>query len=121
MSQGTYRICSRCIMDTTDSGITFDERIKPNWHPDEEGEKRLAPVIDRIKREGRGRDYDCLVGLSGGVDSSYVAYLAKEHFGLRPLLFHVDTGWNSQVSVPNIQKLVEGLGLDLHTEVIYWP
>jgi N-acetyl sugar amidotransferase len=119
-------------MDTTAPHITFDERgwcdycrnyyqnILPNWHPDEKGEKSLAPLIDKIKKEGKGRDHDCMIGISGGVDSSYVAYVAKEKFGLRPLLFHVDAGWNSQVSVNNIEKLIDGLKLDLHTEVINW-
>lgn len=127
-----YQICANCIMDTSDSNITFDSRgwcdycnnyysnILPHWHPDERGERELQPVIDRIKREGRGRDHDCLIGISGGVDSSYVTYLAKVKYGLRPLLFHVDAGWNSQQSVNNIEKLVDGLKLDLHTEVVDW-
>lgn len=120
-------------MDTSDPNITFDERgwcdycrnyfenILPNWHPDEEGERMLAPLIAKIRNEGKGRDHDCLIGLSGGVDSSYVTYLAKEKFGLRPMLFHVDAGWNSQEAVNNIERLVDGLGLDLYTEVIDWP
>ena len=69
---------------------------------------------------GKDRDHDCIIGVSGGVDSSYVAYLAKEKLGLRPLILHVDAGWNSQQSVNNIEKMVDGLGLDLHTEVIDW-
>ena len=132
MSQSNYRICANCIMDTSDSHITFDERgwcdycnnyytnILPNWHPDEQGEKTLGRVIDRIKKDGKGRDHDCLIGVSGGVDSSYVTYLSKAKFGLRPLIFHVDAGWNSQVAVNNIEKLIDGLGLDLHTEVVDW-
>jgi N-acetyl sugar amidotransferase len=80
----------------------------------------IAPVMERIRREGKGRDHDCLIGISGGVDSSYVTYLAKQKFGLRPLLYHVDAGWNSQPAVNNIEKLVDGLGLDLHTEVVDW-
>lgn len=119
-------------MDTSDSNITFDERgwcdycnnyyanILPNWHPDAEGEAVLQREIDEIKRHGKGRDHDCLIGISGGVDSSYVTYLAKEKFGLRPLLFHVDAGWNSQQAVNNVEKLVDALGLDLHTEVVNW-
>ena len=119
-------------MDTTDPNITFDERgwcdycrnyydnILPNWHPNEKGEKTLARIAKKMKRDGKRRDHDCLIGISGGVDSSYVAYVAKEKMGLKPLLYHVDTGWNSQVSVNNIQRLVDGLGLDLYTEVIDW-
>jgi N-acetyl sugar amidotransferase len=119
-------------MDTTDPNIIFDERgwcdycrnyyenILPNWHPNEIGEKMLAPMINKIKREGKGRDHDCLIGISGGVDSSYVTLVAKEKFGLRPMLFHVDAGWNSQEAVNNIQRLVDGLGLDLFTEVVNW-
>ena len=132
MSQATYQICTNCIMDTTDPNITFDERgwcdycrnfhenILPNWQPNEHGEKMLAPVIDKIKKDGKGRDHDCLIGISGGVDSCYVTYLAKEKFGLRPLMFHVDAGWNSQVGVHNIERLIDGLSLDLHTEVVDW-
>lgn len=132
MNGNMYQICTNCIMDTTDPNITFDERgwcdycrnyhdnIKPNWKPNQEGEKLLAPIIEKIKSDCKDRDHDCLIGISGGVDSSYVAYLAKERFGLRPLLYHVDTGWNSQVSVANIEKLIDGLGLDLHTDVVDW-
>ena len=132
MSSRTYQICANCIMDTSDSKITFDSRgwcdycnnyyanILPNWHPNEEGERQLAPTIAEIKRHGQGKPHDCIIGMSGGVDSSYVTYLAKEKFGLRPLIFHVDAGWNSQEAVNNIEKLVDALGLDLHTEVIDW-
>ena len=127
-----YRICSNCIMDTTDSGITFDARgwcdyctnfynnILPNWHPDEQSEREILAIADTIKQACKDRDHDCIIGISGGVDSSYVTYIAKEKLGLRPLLFHVDAGWNSQQSVNNIEKLVDGLGVDLHTEVVDW-
>ena len=127
-----YQICTNCVMDTSDSTLTFDERgwcdycrnfhlnIKPNWHPGDHGIKQIMPMIEKIKREGRGRDHDCLIGISGGLDSSYVAYVAKEKFGLRPLLFHCDAGWNSDLGVSNIQKIVDGLNLDLVTEVINW-
>lgn len=128
-----YQICANCIMDTSDSNIMFDDRgwcdycnnyhanIKPNWHTDERGEREIMSAVEKIKRDGRGKPHDCLIGLSGGVDSSYVTYLAKEKFGLRPLLYHVDAGWNSQQAVNNIEKLVDGLGLDLYTEVVDWP
>jgi N-acetyl sugar amidotransferase len=120
-------------MDTSDSLITFDERgwceycnnyhenILPNWHTDERGERQIMAQIEKIKADGKGKDFDCLIGLSGGVDSSYLTYLAKEKFGLRPLLYHVDAGWNSQEAVNNIEKLVDGMGLDLYTEVVNWP
>ena len=119
-------------MDTSDSKIVFDERgrcdycsnyytnILPNWHPDAVGAAQLERMVDEIRKHGRGRDHDCLIGISGGVDSSYVTYLAKEKYGLRPLLFHVDAGWNSQQAVNNVEKLVDVLGLDLHTEVVNW-
>lgn len=119
-------------MDTSDSNIVFDDRgwcdycnnyhsnILPSWHPDETGRQQIEAQVERIKRDGRGKDHDCLIGLSGGVDSSYVVYLAKEVFGLRPLLYHVDAGWNSQQAVNNIEALVDGLNLDLFTEVVNW-
>src|SRR3989339_2237103 len=127
-----YQICTNCIMDTSDSDIKFDqdglcdycknfyEKILPHWHPDQKSEDELMRVAEKIKKDGKNRTYDCLIGLSGGVDSSYVAYIAKTKLGLHPLLYHVDAGWNSQVSVNNIEKLVDGLGLDLHTEVVNW-
>jgi N-acetyl sugar amidotransferase len=127
-----YQICCNCIMDTSDSKIVFDDRgvceycnnfyknIKPNWHTDARGAAELARIAEQIKRHGRNRDYDCIIGMSGGVDSSYVTYLAKARLGLRPLIFHVDAGWNSQQAANNIEKLVDGLGLDLHTEVVNW-
>lgn len=130
-SMREFQICTRCVMDTTDSAITFDERgvcdhcitfdekIKPNWHPDERGERELRELVDRIKAYGKGKEFDCIIGMSGGIDSSYLTYIATE-FGLRPLVFHVDAGWNSQEAVNNIEKLVDKLGLDLYTEVIDW-
>lgn len=119
-------------MDTSDAGITFDsrgrcdycrnyyEQILPTWHPDERGEAELALLAEKIKREGKGKSYDCILGISGGPDSSYAAYIAKEKMGLRPMLFHVDAGWNSQQAVRNIERLVDGLNVDLYTEVIDW-
>jgi N-acetyl sugar amidotransferase len=124
-----YTICTNCIMDTSDSNITFDARgwcdycnnfhrnIRPNWHPDERGAAEIARVAERIRAEGKGKTHDCLIGISGGVDSSYVTYIAKEKLGLNPLLLHVDAGWNSQQAVNNIERLVEGLHLDLWLEM----
>ncbi|WP_223523267.1 N-acetyl sugar amidotransferase [Pseudomonas sp. BF-RE-24] len=127
-----YKICSCCIMDTSDPNISFDELgrcdycrnfeavIAPNWHVDQRGEAELMKMAEKIKEDGKGREFDCIIGLSGGLDSSYVSYVAKVKMGLRPLLFHVDAGWNTDQAVGNIEKLVDGLGLDLYTEVINW-
>jgi NH3-dependent NAD+ synthetase len=109
-------------MDTTDPNIVFNENgesdyytnftniILPSWHTDERGMEDLMNVAEKIKKAGRNRDFDCIIGLSGGLDSSYVAYVAKEIMGLRPLLFHVDAGWNTDRAVRNIEKLVKGVG-----------
>ena len=116
-----YQICSNCIMDTSDPTLTFDEKgvcvycnnfeieIKPNWHPNEQGMKNIMPMIEKIKKEGKGKDYDCLIGLSGGLDSSFVTYVATKKFGLRPLIFHCDAGWNSDLGVSNVQKMIEDI------------
>lgn len=132
MPKNIYNICNNCIMDTSDCHITFDTRgwcdycnnfhsmIKPSWNVGKDGEIALGKISEEIKKNGQGKDFDCIIGLSGGLDSSYVAYIAKEKMGLRPLLFHVDAGWNTDQAVGNIEKLVDGLGLDLYTEVINW-
>lgn len=132
MTSENYQICSSCIMDTTDANIRFDDNgvcdhcnnveknVKPNWHVDDKGYQQLMKAADNIRKEGIGKDFDCIIGLSGGLDSSYTAYVAKEVMGLRPLLFHVDAGWNTDQAVGNIEKLVDGLDLDLYTEVINW-
>ena len=127
-----YRVCTNCIMDTSDSLIEFDKKgmcdhchnfyknIQPNWHPDEKGTELLAPIVKQIQDSGKNKKYDCIIGLSGGLDSSYVAYYAKEKLGLRPLLLHVDAGWNTPVSINNVKCIVEGLGLDLETYIVDW-
>ena len=127
-----HKICTNCVMDSTDSKIKFDEKgicdhcnsfykdIKPNWHTDEKGRQQMVSTIQKIKDEGKGKDFDCILGMSGGVDSSYLLYLVVRELGLRPLVFHVDAGWNSQQAVNNIEVLVDGLKLDLYTEVINW-
>lgn len=126
-----YRMCTRCVMDTTDPFITFDDdgvcshcrgfetNIKPHWKPTPEGERELQTIIEEIKEHGRGKDYDCIIGLSGGVDSSYLAVKVVE-WGLRPLAVHVDAGWNSELAVKNIDQIVTKLGLDLITHVVDW-
>ena len=132
MEDKKYQICTKTIMDTSDPTIVFNEKgesdyyinymetIKPNWHTDERGHKELMTVAEKIKKDGENRDFDCIMGLSGGLDSSYAAYVVKEVMGLRPLIFHVDAGWNTDKAVGNIEKLVNGLKLDLYTEVINW-
>ena len=127
-----YKICSNCVMDSSDSKIKFDEygvcdhcitfknSIQPFWHTDKRGRDKLEDLVKKIKEEGKGKDFDCMMGMSGGIDSSYLLYKMVTEFGLRPLVFHVDAGWNSQIAVNNIEKLVDGLGLDLYTEVINW-
>lgn len=99
---------------------TFYRYTLPNWHTDDRGQRKLHALVDKIRRAGEGREFDCIIGMSGGIDSSYLTYIAKKQLGLRPLVFHVDAGWNSQEAVNNIEKLVDGLGLDLYTEVIDW-
>lgn len=132
MSTYKHQVCTNCVMDTSDSKITFGtdgkcdhcanfyNNILPNWHTDERGRLTLERTVAKIKESGAGRDFDCIIGMSGGIDSSYLTYIAKEHFGLKPLVFHVDAGWNSQIAVNNIEQLVDKLGLDLYTEVIDW-
>lgn len=128
----TYQVCAKTVMDTSDPDITFDANgisnhywdfqnvVKPNWFPNEHGRQILERSIDEIKRGGRGKDFDCLLGLSGGLDSSFMLHKVVKDFGLRPLVFHVDGGWNSEIAAHNIHVLVEKLGLDLYTEVINW-
>lgn len=132
MSSKEYQICSNCVMDTTDSLIQFDDRgycdhcnnyydnIIPNWHPDDIGAEKLHEIVEQIKKEGKGKKFDCIIGISGGVDSSYLLYYAKEKLGLRPLAFAVDTGWNTKIAEENIRNIVDGLGLDLYTETVNW-
>lgn len=132
MSNRNFQQCINCVMDTTDTAISFDEKgvcdhcnnyytkTLPSWDTTEKGLQDLQKVVNKIKDEGKGKDFDCIIGMSGGIDSSYLVYVAKEKLGLRPLVFHVDAGWNSQIAVNNIERIVDSLGLDLYTEVIDW-
>ena len=132
MKSRPYQICKNCIMDTSDPNIIFDARgwcdycnnfestILPNWDAGKNNETSLKILANKIKKEGEGKDFDCIIGLSGGLDSSYAAFIAVEKMGLRPLLFHVDAGWNTDQAVSNIEKLMDGMGLELYTEVIDW-
>lgn len=131
MTNKRYQICTRCIMDTSDPDITFDHNgvcnhchqydrmVREEIFTGDFGKEKLSQLINRIKEEGKGKDYDCLIGISGGVDSSYVAYIVK-NLGLRPLAVHLDNGWNSVLSVNNISNELEILGIDLKTYVINW-
>ena len=116
----TYQICKRCIMDTTDPNIEFDvdgfcnhcsdaiSRAETSWFPNAEGEKKLKSIVREIKESQKNKEYDCIIGLSGGVDSSYLAYKVVE-LGLRPLVVHIDCGWNSELAVKNVENIVKKL------------
>lgn len=127
-----HKICNHCVMDTTDSYLEFDEngvcnrcneytqRIENWWNYGRGKEAELAQIIKEIKESGKGKDYDCLIGLSGGLDSCYVLHLAVTEWGLRPFVFHVDAGWNLPVAEQNIQNLCNKLGVKLHVEKMDW-
>lgn len=129
--QTKYTTCTKCIMNTTDPEIIFDELGVCNhcYRYNEELPKRvfqgdvakekLTQLVSKIKSDGKGKEYDCIIGVSGGVDSTYVAYLTKE-LGLRALAIHFDNGWNSELAVSNIEKVLDGLHIDLYTYVIDW-
>jgi N-acetyl sugar amidotransferase len=127
-----YRQCTVTVMDNiADPDITFDEKGICNYYYDylqaekesvfkgEAGEKKLNELVTRIKADGKNKRYDCLIGLSGGVDSTYVAWLTKQ-LGLRPLAVHLDNGWNSELAVQNVENIVTKLGIDLYTLVVNW-
>lgn len=126
-----YKVCKRCVMDTTEPGITFDsvgicnrctkfyDVISKGWFPNEVGKQKLQALIKELKVSGKDKEYDAILGLSGGIDSSYLALKSKE-WGLRLLVMHVDAGWNSEASVSNVEKLVNYCGYELFTYVIDW-
>ncbi len=133
MKEKDYQICTNCIMDTTDPEIYFDEngvcnhclkfenQLKKNWFTNEEGKKKLDAIINQIKIDGKNKKYDCVIGLSGGVDSSYLAYILRKLYPeLRILAIHIDGGWNSELAVHNIENIVKILGIDLYTGVVPW-
>lgn len=127
-----YQICTCCVMDTTDEDITFDEngvcmrcneyfeRILPEWNHGKGHEQELEQLVNKIKESGRGKQYDCILGLSGGLDSSYMLHLAVKEWQLRPFVFHIDAGWNLPVAEENVRKLTNRLGVDLHIEKMDW-
>jgi len=126
------KICSNCVMDTTDSKIEFDEKgicdhcnnfyenILPLMDTENDSDSAIKSMENKIKEDGKDKDFDCIIGLSGGLDSSYLTHIAVKKMGLKPLVFHVDAGWNTQEAVNNIECLIEKLNLDLFTEVIDW-
>lgn len=124
-----YQMCSNCVMDTSDKEIVFDEQGVCNHCKEakkklQDLEKRreqfdLKRFADQIKAEGKGKKYDCIVGISGGVDSCYVMYLVRK-LGLRPLAVHIDNGWDSELAVQNIKNLLTRLKIDLYTYVVDW-
>nr|MBI1232815.1 N-acetyl sugar amidotransferase [Cytophagales bacterium] len=132
MDSRPYQMCKKLVLDTSYPGITFDSQgvcnlyydfhknVSPHWHTGVESRKKLEKIVLDIKDAGKGQDFDCLMGLSGGVDSSYMLHAMVKEFGLKPLVFHVDGGWNSELSVHNINVLIDKLKLDLYTEVINW-
>jgi len=131
--ESEYQICKRCVMDTTDPQIAFDEqgycnhctnaikKLNEIYFIDPETKrKKLNEIVNKIKEDGKKKKYDCVIGLSGGVDSSYLAYIVVKVLGLRPIAVHVDNGWNSELAVMNIDNIVNKLGIDLITHVIDW-
>jgi N-acetyl sugar amidotransferase len=125
-----YQICTKSIMDTVaDPDITFDQDGVCNYYHEyhekaklrlfHDQPQKLTQILEKIKASAKDKDYDCLIGVSGGVDSTYVAYLVKQ-WGLRPLAVHLDNGWNSELSIKNIEKTLNVLGIDLYTEVLDW-
>ena len=127
-----FQICSNCVMDTSDPQIVFDANgvcdhcntfinfTKPEWDSQLKNTKRNNNIIRGIEADGSGKDYNCILGMSGGIDSSYLLHLAVTEYQLKPLVFHVDAGWNSDIAVNNIEVLVKKLNLELYTEVINW-
>lgn len=129
--EADYQLCNRCVMDTSDPEIsfdnlgvcshchTYDKIIRSPIYIKKREDGSLGALVDRIKRHGVGKKYDCIIGVSGGVDSTYVAYLTKE-YGLRALAVHLDNGWNSELAVSNIEKTLKKLNIDLYTYVLDW-
>ena len=127
----TVKVCSRCIMDETAKEITFDNRVcnfchnydnvlVNDVHTGKGGEEKLEKLIEKIKLKGKKSRYDVLIGLSGGVDSSYVAYVIKKKYGLRAFAVHLDNGWNTELAVANVEQIVKRLDIDLSTHVLDW-
>ena len=132
MEEKKYQVCSNCVLDTTDDNIKFDEkgvcqycneyeqRVLPWWNHGKGHEVELKKLIADIKKSGEGKEYDCIIGMSGGLDSSYLLHKAVKDWGLRPFVFHIDAGWDLPETVNNIMKITDKLGIHLHNEVMNW-
>ena len=120
----TIRRCNRCVMDnSSDDQITFDEkgicnyctealaRMNTSYFPNDQGNQKIEAMLERIKKDGKGKKYDCIMGLSGGLDSSYLAYLGYK-WGLRVLAVHIDDGYDTEISKSNLEKLITKTGFD---------
>ena len=130
--KNTTNMCSRCVMDTTAKEISFDDNGECNFckhydtveksevFSDKAGQEKLDVLVSEIKKKGKNKKYDVLIGLSGGVDSSYVAYLLKKKYNLRALAVHLDNGWNTELAVANVEEVIKRLDIDLITNVLDW-
>lgn len=128
MVQRTYQVCTHCVMDTTDDNIVFDKNgvcdrcreyessILPSWNYGRGHDEELAELLAEVRRNGQGKPYDCILGMSGGLDSSYMLHLAVKEWQLRPYVFHIDAGWNLPVAEDNIRRICDKLGLELHVK-----
>ena len=123
-----FTICNCCVMDTSDNNISFDSkgvcnrcneyrnRILKDWNHGYGHEEELKDILTKIKESGKGKEYDCILGLSGGLDSSYMLHLAVKEWKLRPFVFHIDAGWNLPVASANIEKICGKLNVKLHIQ-----
>lgn len=131
MNSNTYQQCTRCLMDTTDPDIRFNKQGECNHctefiqtralhnYQGAKSDAELAAWVERMKKDGKGKEYDCVVGLSGGIDSSYAAHLCRK-MGLRVLGVHMDNGWNSEEAVMNIKNIAKKLNIDYESYVLDW-
>lgn len=128
----SQQICNHCVMDTSDINIVFDENgvcercneyektILPRWNYGNGHEEELKRIVAEIKAAGKGKKYDCILGLSGGFDSTYMLHYAVKELGLRPFVYHVDAGWDLPLAVENIHNICDKLGVELHIETMDW-
>ena len=132
MEKKEIKVCKHCVMNTTDTKLVLDEngvcdrchdyeeRILPWWNHGKGHEEELKKLIADIKKSGEGKEYDCLLGLSGGLDSSYMLHLAVKEWGLRPFVFHIDCGWDLPVTVENLKKMEAKMDVEFHNHVMNW-